>query len=142
MGGEGQGRTGQEGGYCTFLHLSVGMLGRAKSQYLLGGVVVLLGSTFLCRTCSFHGGRGGKKGTQLYFKIRVKYGHYRMVFMGLPMTKSCSPILHITLKVTSKIHNVFASPLACDFTASKPTCTQKPLVHIAGNHSTGFFPIR
>jgi hypothetical protein len=60
-GREGKGREGQEGGYCTFLHLGVGMLGRAKSQYLLGGVVVF-GSTFLCRTCSSHGGGGGGGG--------------------------------------------------------------------------------
>jgi hypothetical protein len=65
-----KGRTGQDGAYCTFLHLGVGMLGCAKSQYLLGGVVVL-GSTFLCRTCSSHGRvGGGKKGRQLVFKRR------------------------------------------------------------------------
>jgi hypothetical protein len=45
MGGEGQGRTGG-GLYCTFLHLGVGMLGRAKSKYLLGEVVVLLWFNF------------------------------------------------------------------------------------------------
>lgn len=145
MGGEGQSRTG--GGILYFPAPGCWDVGSCKITIFAWWGCSASWFNFLCRTCSFHGGRGGKKGRQLYFQNKGEVWSQPDGLYGPSNDKKLFSYFHITLKVTSKIHKfacvcVFASPLACDFTASKPTCTQKPLVHIAGNHSTGFFPMR